>query len=207
MADDINPYRAAPVVPVSEPDAAAVGSPMSVAFSLEIDDVIAFHWHHYLVSPVVARGRRVSRLVGCLFLALGAACFWFDGLLVLAGAIAMGGVGLLSLGSRRNVRRSLATTFQRHYADDANRRLLGPRQVWLDPDGVRHRSELAEAFWKWPAIHKIDQAAEHAIVYIGTNEGLAIPQRAFGSQAHFEAFIATARRFHEQALALPTFMR
>jgi hypothetical protein len=207
MTDDINPYRAAPVVPVSEPDVAAVGSPMSVAFSLEVDDIIAFHWHHYLVSPVVARGRRIVRVTGCLLLALGAACFWFEAPDMLGILIALAGVGLLSVVSRRTARRGLAGTFQRHYGDEANRKLLGRRQVWLDPDGMRQRSDLIEAFWKWPAIHRIDQAAEHAIVYIGTSDGLVIPQRAFGSQAHFEAFIATARRFHEQALALPTFMR
>lgn len=208
MPEDVNPYNAG-VPPGGDFGAASAHAyPLSVDVEMEAEDVAAVFRSGSAIRPHLRRRRTLAYGLMLLGLLLGAGA-----LLVppqLAGRVgpALLFVAAISLFSRGGylmafgaaaLRRNISQAVVRSYQEPRNARLLGWRRMSIDAEGVRQTSTLFEASWKWKAIDQIEVAADYLFLYVGSVQSLIIPQRAFHSDAHFQAFLCAVRDFHQQA--------
>jgi hypothetical protein len=86
---------------------------------------------------------------------------------MLAIAVGLCGAALMLRARQLMSLKDSAAKYARRHAKKARRQLFGTWQIAIDSDGMWNRGALSETFWKWPAIHRIDQTAEHALIYVG----------------------------------------
>lgn len=210
MPEDVNPYNAgAPSAPQAAETAQAY--PLSVDFQMTADDAAAAFRSRIALRPYLRQRRvlayrlMVSGLLvaGCgLLFPLGAANLsWIVSLLVVSAILLLRGGYLLAFGAI-GLRRTLARSVARRYQESGNERLLGPRRISIDAEGIRQSAELFDSSWKWKAIEQIELIDEYLLLHIGSLQSLIIPQRSFTSHAHFEAFLQAARQYHQRARAI-----
>ncbi|HVX60138.1 MAG TPA: YcxB family protein [Pirellulales bacterium] len=210
MPEDVNPYNAgAPLLPQAA--ATAPAYPLSVDFQMTADDAAAAFRSGIALRPYL-RQRRVLAYRLLLFglLVAGSGLLiplrnvdltWLVALAVVSALLLFRGGYLLAFGSV-GLRRTLTRTVARRYQEATNERLLGPRRISIDAEGIRQSAELFDASWSWKAIEQIELIDEYLLLHVGSVQSLVIPQRAFTSPGHFEAFLAVARQFHQRARAI-----
>lgn len=69
----------------------------------------------------------------------------------------------------------------------------------LTPEGLEHSSANGNGLLRWSGIAEVVCADSHGFIYTTPLVALAIPCRAFASEAAFQDFMATAQRYHELA--------
>lgn len=62
-----------------------------------------------------------------------------------------------------------------------------------DEEGFSTHSELAEGRQKWPSIRRVDDLADHVILWPNNRMGWIVPKRAFESPSQAEAFASLAK--------------
>ena len=210
MPEDVNPYNAGAL---SAPQAAetAPAYPLSVDFQMTADDAAA-PFRSSIFSRPYLRQRRVLAyrlmLLGLLVAGSGlliplrnVGLNWIVALAVVSVMLLLRGGYLLAFGAV-GLRRTLARSVARRYQEATNERLLGPRRISIDAEGIRQSAELFDASWRWKAIEQIELIDEYLLLHIGSVQSLIIPQRSFTSPGHFEAFLQAARQFHQRARAI-----
>jgi hypothetical protein len=179
---------------------------MEIEYSLTIEDAIAFHQHHMRNAP--SRGRSSVRLwLVCLPIIIG--------LLVLFGLSDRQGktgfdfgIGLalfiacsiwLGLLFRRQL---LALAVRRQMRKPEQKLLLESRRLVLTPESVSAFGATSAGTTLWSAVQRIDVSRQHAFIYLPGNLAHVVPRRVFTSEADFEAFLETVRRYYEAARTL-----
>jgi YcxB-like protein len=203
MQDDNNPYRTMPAAAREIEAARLVGQPMTVEFALTGDDYAAFNLHWQRTSEVV-RQRLIKTWIVLASMTLAPALvsiatmrndpglaklLAFVALLMLAWTIS------IAVSRRRRASRSLHNLFR----NMTGRALVGHRVFTIRPDAIEVVSEVFTTTYKWIGIERIETDIAHAFLYQGSAAAMVVPKRAFDSEAHFQAFIETARQFQRQA--------
>ena len=62
-----------------------------------------------------------------------------------------------------------------------------------DEEGFTSKSELGEGKLKWSSIRKVDDLADHILLWPNKRIGLMVPKRAFATRADAEAFVQFAK--------------
>lgn len=91
----------------------------------------------------------------------------------------------------------------RMVSEGANRGLFGTHRVTLAPEGLSEVSGQGTTMTPWPVVERIVVSPDHAFIYINALAAVIVPRRAFANEADFDAFVATARRYQEQATSVP----
>jgi YcxB-like protein len=207
MSEAVNPYNAGvpPALAAADP---AQAYRLSIDFELTAEDVAAIARSSIALRPYLRQRRILAYRLMTLGLLVAAGWLFYlqqnldrnvsQVLAVMAAVLLVRGGYLLAF-SAHGLRRALARRVVLSYQEPANHKLLGWRHVSIDPAGIRQSASLAEAFWKWNAIEQIELVDDYLLLHIGSVQSLVIPHRAFHTDAHFRAFLASAREFHQQA--------
>lgn len=207
MSEAVNPYNAGvpPALAAADP---AQAYPLSVDFELTAEDVAAIARSSIALRPYLRQRRILAYRLMTLGLLVAAGWLFYSlenldrslsqVLAVLAAVLLVRGGYLLAF-STHGLRRALARRVVLSYQEPANHKLLGWRRISIDPASIRQSAPLAEACWKWNAIEQIELVDDYLLLHIGSVQSLVIPHRAFHTDAHFRAFLASAREFHQQA--------
>ena len=75
---------------------------------------------------------------------------------------------------------------------------LGPQIVRLTPEYLHTRNWTSEARCAWPEIWKIATTRNHCFLFLNPIMAHVVPARVFESEADFERFVATARRWRQE---------
>lgn len=210
MPEDVNPYNAGvPSDPMA--GASAQAYPLSVGFEMEPEDVAAVFRSKQALRPYLRQRRMLAyrlMILGLLVAASGLLVpwrifdrFWDMVLAIVASVLMVRGGYLLAFGAA-SLRRALTRSIVRNYQEPRNARLLGRRDASIDAAGIRQSAPLFEASWQWKAVEQIEAVPDYLLFHIGSVQSLVIPQRAFSSAAHYQAFLAAAREFHQRATFL-----
>jgi hypothetical protein len=88
----------------------------------------------------------------------------------------------------------------RGLADD--RILSRPTTVTIDAEGVSSVGDFQRATVLWGAFREVAETDGHLFLVYSVGRAVAVPRRAFSSDAEFRQFADTARRFWEEAKAV-----
>ncbi len=94
---------------------------------------------------------------------------------------------------RRNVRMLLQS--------GRNLGIFGQQKIVLSPTEIARFSKYGHAAYYWPAVERIEVAANHAFVFVSSVNAFLIPKKDFPNEYDFDLFVETARKYHRQAEA------
>ncbi len=100
--------------------------------------------------------------------------------------------------ARRSMPRQMARQLIRQ---GEKAKILGAQRMRITPQGLTNVMELTAGAVDWAALERIDVSGEHAFFYLLNTTAFILPKRAFGSERDFDDFVATAKRYHDEAKA------
>lgn len=175
---------------------------MEIEYDLNREDLIEYN-EHVFFSPRLRRKRAAGLLkLSVAFVLLGLVCIYS-----IARPLAIGaGVGLIVaavtapimvlLLGRVRVRRQL----EHYYPEGSNNAAYGPKRMELDAEGFLQVGKLLTMACKWQGVERVELTSRQVLVFISPVNALVIPRRAFLDEAALNEFVATARRYHREAL-------
>jgi hypothetical protein len=202
----VNPYNARRVE-LSQPLApgTAMASPTAVEFALDFEDYLAWNLHKLTKTPgFVKQRRRRMIIMMVVYLALGVIMYvqlirisqfmaWgFAGVMIVMAVLS---AVFLPIRYRRAIRQNVNLVI----GQDPNEALFGHRRLEIAPSGLFLKGELFESMFRWPMVVRLDVTDQHAFFDIGGAGAVIVPRAAFTHDAVFQAFIAAARHFQQQA--------
>jgi hypothetical protein len=99
---------------------------------------------------------------------------------------------------RRTLRRDLEEKTSK------NAKQLGWKRLTLTPEAIIDTTEHSNSRTAWTAIEKIVIVGERALIFDSPTSAGVVPRRAFADDEEFREFVATARRYRDEARdALP----
>lgn len=166
----------------------------TIAYRLEVDDLVAFAEYHSAHSPAVRRSYYYTVAVGA---AMTIAILWLVGFRTVggwAGAIAalIGWVVYLNWRTASGNRRY----YEKVYSEEANRHLIRLHRMSADEDGLTVATDAIEGRMQWTAVDRIVETPDFAFVYVGSLNAYTIP-RARVVTGDFRTFVDAIRRLHD----------
>lgn len=180
---------------------------MTVEYELGLEDVVAFQLHHERHSRAGARCFRTawrgSAIVWVGVSVLVWYCFVSNGYSpVDAARLALPLFILVVYCLWRYPRNYFARIQQiatEQYLEGNNRGLFCRHRLTISPEGVSDETEFGEGKSAWAAVEQVGANADYFFVYLSAASAFIVPRRAFVHDWNFDDFVATARRYHEQA--------
>ncbi len=80
-----------------------------------------------------------------------------------------------------------------------NRRLFARRRLTITPETITEATEISVTTMRWVAVEKIAVDQRHAYFYISAASAFILPTAAFATEADFNEFVQTARRYQRDA--------
>jgi len=183
-------------VPPSALPQAAPAAVVSVAYHVELDDLVAFAEYHTAHSPTVRRDYYWSLGVGALtvlvllwILGFRSAGGWAGAVVALVGWVVYFNWRTLT-GNRRHYRRV--------YGEGANRGMLGLHRASADAEGLTVSTSVTDSRTRWSGVERIEEASGLALIYVSALSANVIPA-ARVVEGNFHEFVQTIRRLHADA--------
>lgn len=172
---------------------------MEIEFELSMGDLVAFNRYHSEHSPTQRRARLAWRLSVPAIIAFGVVWNLNDlvPFLLGGGAIAVLWFALYP----RFQRWSLERCVRKLYGEGKNKGTICGHKLSIAPDAISERTDVGQATTSWRRVEKITDADQHLFLYTGAVQAFIVPRRAFSDESEFRAFIETARRYREEAVA------
>lgn len=178
---------------------------MNIAFTLTMDDLMAFNLHHQRHSPTAKRAFRKNLLLFPLI--------WTSLCLVLSRLattperswpVAILGLLPLFMGAplylvtfpllhRRAIRRQL----QGFLEEENNSSMLGPHRIETTPEGLGETSDSGHTQLTWDAIKRVEVAKDHVFLYRGAMSAFVVPKRSFTDQTQLAAFLDEVNHYRQ----------
>ena len=159
-----------------------------LAFTLTLDDAVAFANYHTSHSPAIARTRRrLQVILGTLLSVVGLIILVTGG--EVARAMIYFGLGAVWFvlwppfqrwATRREVLKS--------YGEGTNRTFIGPHRLQVQPDGLSWSSEHSEGKYKWSGVERIATTPDYTYVYVAAIMAVIIP-RCSVTAGDYESFV------------------
>lgn len=180
---------------------------MTVEYEIRKDDVCAFNLYHHRHSPTARRHYMRSWFGPPVLWVLVCTGIWYladrergtplrtflDLLPLFSGA------PLYLLYFPWAYRRKLCKIVSGMVSEGRNRRLFSRHRVTLSPENINDSTEHGQTSTGWRAVERVAATAEHAYIYTGALAAIIVPRRAFASSSEFEAFVRTAREYHQSS--------
>lgn len=80
---------------------------------------------------------------------------------------------------------------------------LGPNDYAITPSGIVERTAVAESQHAWRGIESVTRLGDNLVVKVNMYQMFIIPRRSFDSDAGFDAFVAQAKAWRDEAHAAP----
>lgn len=168
--------------------------PIEIEYEITLDDMMAVQRR---LSEAAIRRKRVITLTTMAALIAGAFFVWHlsAGLLLVrlfitALSCLAVATGLWEIGDRYFITKIKRTCARKPH-------LLGPRRVSVAEDGFRVVTEHVDTTWKWSTVEKVEPTDKYAFVYVGAEQAIFLPRRAFSSSDAFKEFTETVGRLAE----------
>lgn len=82
-----------------------------------------------------------------------------------------------------------------HYQEGRNKGLLGQHQILLTPDALIESTEVNVSTTKWAGVERIEETADHILIYIAANQAHIIPKRSFENSTQAANFLRLAKKY------------
>lgn len=169
---------------------------ISVTMELSEDDALAMNLHCIRSSGTI-RARRRKTLIISIFVTITCmmGVYSSDAPMEFLPwvSIFLGVYWFLIL---RAITRNPRTVVRSMLREGQNRGLFGPRVVTITPRDVRELWRNGESRWHWEIIERVEATRDYVFILTSAHGGLPVPRRAFDSDAEFQRFADTSRRFH-----------
>ncbi|MEN6479423.1 MAG: YcxB family protein [Anaerolineales bacterium] len=165
---------------------------MEIVYTDTVDDLVAFHLYYYDHD----RGQRALQTLVSLIPAIIVLVFVVlqsrQGRTPVMGLVGVAVAVLLTVGMRRFLRKRMAETARRAYAQGRAKRTLGRHQLKLTDEGLVEIAGKETYTTPWSAITQVAETADAVYIYCGRTAGMVIP-RARVRQGDLAAFVEAVR--------------
>lgn len=166
---------------------------MKIVYEIALRDVSALGNNMCYESPFVRRKRYLSMATTAVLslAAMSAMAIILKSIVVAVVAVLFIPVGMVMTSSL--FRDRIRANFRKMYQDEANRKLLGKRELELTDTALITKTAFAESRLSLEAISKIVSTDDHTFIYVGTNDAFVIPCATVSSR-NYQQFIEAVRK-------------
>jgi hypothetical protein len=167
---------------------------MQIQYNMVLDDVLAFHRHHYRTSPAAQR----SLMSGLALSSLLVSTFMyqylrFDGAsrrtqLLVAVAMGLITAAIYPWYFRRHSERAV----RKMYQEGSNANLLGSRTLSIESTGLREVSLTGDSLIGWSGLSRVSESPEYVFIYTGAVQALVV-RRSAVQDGSIDTFLSELR--------------
>ena len=166
---------------------------MKIRYGNTVKDIVAFGGNVCAESPTIRRKMLVSMVLAGVFTLL---LFVTMAIILPSMAMLVGGIigAPISMWMASSLFRDrVQASFRKIYSEDANKRLLGERELELTETSLRAKSQYGEGTLLLDAVEKVISTEKHTFIYVGTADAFVIP-RAAVTEGDYDAFVEAVRQ-------------
>lgn len=172
--------------------------PLSLTFTLTMDDIVAWSQHYHAHSALCKRAFWIWRIVLCAILfAMVVAGTARDAIGITLGLL---GAGVYYWIFPRLYRRGVARLVKKSYAEGTNKGLLGEHRLFITDDGFGSSGIWSEGKSSWAGIERIAEIPGYTFLYFSALSAAVVPERGI-LEGDYHAFMAELKRRWEAAQA------
>jgi hypothetical protein len=186
-------------------DGPPMQTPAIWEYQLSVDDHLAFVSFHYSNrAPEIRRRYLFAQTIPpliCLISAAGGLGLFFEWDWLLAaylGIFVVGSLLWISFYPRR-YKKLLKKLVMKKLNDPRNATSLARCWLSITPQGILTANDVGETRSDWRRIQEVVETENHLFLYIGSDEALVIPRRAFAKDNLWKEFVNTAVQFQAEA--------
>jgi len=176
--------------------------PTRLAYSLSLDDLLAFHEYHSEHSAFIKRLSRKTLIVSVLAYLVAGGVF---GLMFWSYVGLLAGVPLAAYAAitgPRRFRKAHRKAALRIYQESSHPGTIGVHRIEITESGIAETNSTGGQTTTWEGVERIESTPTHGFVYTGGDQAHVIPIASL-FEGDFETFMAELRRRRKTKLKLP----